>query len=185
MAPVVAAALPTTPLTDQTALAFMLDNTQITTIAYALTLEAASCPVSAAEITALCGQIPQRGPTLGMQFAQCGHDAIVALWIRLIAENTDVAAFADAAWALYQSRMAQPTPSLASQAVSAAGAVCNEVAAIVKSEPPVPPEEAERRFAICQGCEGFLPDAGRCSRCGCVMRVKTTFRTASCPLGNW
>jgi hypothetical protein len=163
----------------------MLDNTQLNQIMYALTLNSASCPAAAAEVTTLCGQIPERGPNMGAQFNQCGHDALLALWTRLVAENPDVAAFADSEWATYQSRISQPMPSLTTQAMNVAGALTAEAAAIVKSEPPVDPAESQRRFGVCQQCDCFTPDTARCSQCGCYMRVKTTFRTAVCPQGKW
>ena len=163
----------------------MLDDTQLNQIMYALTLNAASCPAAATEVINLCGQIPERGANMGAQFNQCGHDALLALWKRLVSDHTDVAACADSEWTLYQSRISQPMPSLATQAVNAAGALCTEAVAIVKSEPPVAPDEAQRRFAICQQCDCLNPDSARCSECGCYMRVKTTFRTAVCPQGKW
>ncbi len=88
-------------------------------------------------------------------------------------------------WATYQSRISQPMPSLAAQAMNVAGAVVSEAAAIVKSEPPVPPEEAQRRYAICEQCDCFNVVDARCSKCGCYMRVKTAFRSATCPDGKW
>jgi hypothetical protein len=163
----------------------MLDNTQLNQIMYALTLNAASCPAAATEVTTLCGQIPERGQNMSAQFNQCGHDALLALWTQLIAANPDVAAFADSEWATYQSRISQPMPSLATQAMNVAGALTAEAVAIVKSEPPVDPVESQRRFGICQQCDCFNPDTARCSQCGCYMRVKTTFRTAVCPQGKW
>lgn len=122
---------------------------------------------------------------MSAQFNRCGHDALLALWKRLVMENPDIAAFAEAEWALYQSRISQPMPSLAAQAAGATGALFQEAAAIVKSEPPVDPAESQRRFAICEQCDSFNPDSVRCSQCGCYMRVKTTFRTAVCPQGKW
>ena len=40
------------------------------------------------------------------------------------------------------------------------------------------------RWDICLGCE-FFKDSGRCSKCGCFMKVKTQFIHASCPVGKW
>jgi len=162
----------------------MLDEAQLKQIMYALTLNAAACP-AATEITNLCGQIPQRGPNMSAQFNQCGHDALLALWKRLVIENSEVEAFADSEWALYQTRISQPMPPIATQAMNAAGALASEAVAIVKSEPPVDPDEAQRRFGICEQCDYFNPDTARCSKCGCYMRVKTAFRTATCPEGKW
>ena len=163
----------------------MLDDTQLQQVMYALTLNAAACSTAATEVTSLCGAIPQRGPDMGAQFNQCGHDALLALWKRLMSEHPEVAAFADSEWATYQSRISQPMPSLAAQAMNVAGAVVSEAAAIVKSEPPVPPEVAQRRYAICEQCDCFNVVDARCSKCGCYMRVKTAFRSATCPDGKW
>ena len=165
-----------------------LDDTQLKTIMYALTLKTADCPAAVDEVTALCGQIPERGPQMREQLNQCGHVQLFALWRRLVDENADVAAFAEAEWTLYQERQAQPPasmPSLAQQAFSAAGALCAEAKAILKSEAPVAPKESARRFALCEQCEFFKTDEARCTQCGCYMRVKTRFRTAQCPKGKW
>jgi hypothetical protein len=41
-------------------------------------------------------------------------------------------------------------------------------------------EEADRRLAICRGCERF--SSGMCAECGCVMTAKVRFHAAKCPL---
>jgi len=76
-------------------------------------------------------------------------------------------------------------PSPVRQAVSAAGALCAEAKAILKSAAAVTPEESARRMEICEQCEFFKADEARCTQCGCYMKVKTKFRTASCPKGKW
>ena len=166
----------------------MLDNTQLKTIIYALTLKAVECPSAVDDVVALCGQIPERGPQMSEQFNRCGHAPLFALWRQLVDENPDVATFAEAEWTLYQERLAQPPasmPPLTQQAFSAAGALCAEAKAILKSEAPVAPEEASRRMNLCEQCEFFKADEARCTQCGCYMRVKTRFRTAKCPRGKW
>lgn len=41
------------------------------------------------------------------------------------------------------------------------------------------------RLQICEGCEKFDAEPGRCTECGCFMRTKTQLAAASCPLGKW
>lgn len=41
------------------------------------------------------------------------------------------------------------------------------------------------RLKICEGCEKFDAEPGRCTECGCFMRTKTQLAAASCPLGKW
>jgi len=42
---------------------------------------------------------------------------------------------------------------------------------------------AERRIAICQECPEYKLFV--CTKCGCMMPVKTRLRGASCPLNKW
>lgn len=65
----------------------------------------------------------------------------------------------------------------------------------------VDPTTMQTRLAICQGCEHYQLSTGTCgtlliggqvehegeikSLCGCVMKLKTKFSLASCPLGKW
>lgn len=46
-------------------------------------------------------------------------------------------------------------------------------------------EETARRLDICKTCPFFLARSERCSKCGCFMRLKTTLKQASCPVGKW
>ena len=41
------------------------------------------------------------------------------------------------------------------------------------------------RLQICEGCDKFDAEPGRCTECGCFMRTKTQFASASCPLKKW
>ena len=43
----------------------------------------------------------------------------------------------------------------------------------------------KERLEICAGCEFFIPDQQRCSKCGCAMAFKTRLKSASCPIGKW
>lgn len=44
-------------------------------------------------------------------------------------------------------------------------------------------EKHEERYAICSACE-FL-HAGRCSKCGCFMKLKAKFEAMKCPEQKW
>lgn len=52
-----------------------------------------------------------------------------------------------------------------------------------------PPEELERRKAICAGCEFWDSEAfggtGRCVKCGCSTWAKLQMASESCPVGKW
>jgi len=161
-----------------------MSDDRLKQIVYALTLNVVSCPAAVERVTATCGAIPQRGPNLMAQVAQCGgQDALLALWRDLIASDPTIAAYASDQWNSYVA--ATTMPPLASQAVNAASSVLDEAGAIVSKTPPVSADEAERRFNICLGCDFLSQDDQRCSQCGCFMRFKATFRSAQCPAGKW
>lgn len=46
-------------------------------------------------------------------------------------------------------------------------------------------ETAEARLAICRGCPFFRHSDERCSKCGCVMAIKTYLKAEKCPVGKW
>ncbi len=161
-----------------------MSDDELKQIMYALTVNAASCPAAVGRVTTACGAIPQRGPDLMTQLAQCGGpDALLALWRELIDNDPNIVSYADEQWAKYVAATTMPGPL--TQAVNAASAAVQETTAIMKQTPPVSAEEAERRFNICLGCEFLSQDDLRCSQCGCFMRFKTAFRTATCPVGKW
>jgi hypothetical protein len=54
---------------------------------------------------------------------------------------------------------------------------------VVKDPVPVPDEVQEQRMSICHQCNKFRN--GRCTECGCFMRVKTKFSEVECPIGKW
>lgn len=55
----------------------------------------------------------------------------------------------------------------------------------IGNKPKHTPEEANKRFDICQGCEHFIKMTGQCKKCGCFMKAKTTLAAATCPVGKW
>jgi hypothetical protein len=52
-------------------------------------------------------------------------------------------------------------------------------------------EEAQRRLEICKGneeyypCDYYFKATGNCKRCGCFVKLKTKFKTQSCPINKW
>jgi hypothetical protein len=71
-------------------------------------------------------------------------------------------------------------PSLFQQARNLAGAVA---AAVASGLEPAPPEERERRLAICRECEHFT--GTRCRKCGCVARWKVKLAAWHCPIDKF
>ena len=53
------------------------------------------------------------------------------------------------------------------------------------SQPRSDKELAKSRLAICNTCPAFNKRLAKCTKCGCFMRLKTTLRQASCPIGKW
>lgn len=55
--------------------------------------------------------------------------------------------------------------------------------------PKAPPEEIERRRAICRACEhlGTIPviNQPKCNVCGCPILTKTQLLNSHCPKGKW
>jgi len=45
-------------------------------------------------------------------------------------------------------------------------------------------EERKRRWEICLSCPALTPK-GRCTKCGCYMRLKTKLAGQICPLDKW
>lgn len=46
-------------------------------------------------------------------------------------------------------------------------------------------ELIESRLAICNTCPAFSKALQKCRKCGCFMKLKSTLRQASCPIGKW
>jgi recombinational DNA repair protein RecR len=45
--------------------------------------------------------------------------------------------------------------------------------------------EQQRRYNICEVCEHFSERQQRCKLCGCFLKNKVTFKSASCPIQKW
>jgi hypothetical protein len=43
----------------------------------------------------------------------------------------------------------------------------------------------ESRLEICNSCEWFHKRLAKCRKCGCFMKLKSTLKQASCPIGKW
>lgn len=43
----------------------------------------------------------------------------------------------------------------------------------------------ESRLEICNSCEWFHKRLAKCRKCGCFMKLKSTLKQASCPVGKW
>ncbi len=43
----------------------------------------------------------------------------------------------------------------------------------------------ESRLEICNTCEWFNRRMVKCNKCGCFMKLKTTLKQATCPIGKW
>lgn len=41
------------------------------------------------------------------------------------------------------------------------------------------------RLEICMGCEHLNKRLVKCNKCGCFMKLKTTLKSAKCPIGKW
>lgn len=66
----------------------------------------------------------------------------------------------------------------------------NSAAGFVASGFKVTPvEEIQRRLDICSKCENFDPSGfnrtGRCTECGCSIKLKIRMASAECPVSKW
>lgn len=75
-------------------------------------------------------------------------------------------------------------PGLLQKAVNFAGAVANHLATGAHAAPP---EVIEERMAICKGCDYYNQEDESCKhkKCGCRMKVKSSWLDASCPIQKW
>jgi len=53
------------------------------------------------------------------------------------------------------------------------------------SQPRSDKDLIESRLAICNTCEFFYKRLNKCRKCGCFMKLKSTLKQASCPVGKW
>lgn len=54
-----------------------------------------------------------------------------------------------------------------------------------KDQPRALDEIKQKRLEICKKCEHFIKLTHQCSKCGCLMDLKTKLRNASCPIDKW
>jgi len=47
------------------------------------------------------------------------------------------------------------------------------------------PEYAVKRLDICASCDRLFKPTYTCKECGCFMKIKTSLKSAECPLGKW
>jgi len=77
-------------------------------------------------------------------------------------------------------------PPVSEQLVNAAKAVVRVAVATAEQKPVfAEPDEVERRRGACAGCEFWIADRRRCSKCGCYTNKKILLATEKCPAGNW
>jgi hypothetical protein len=43
----------------------------------------------------------------------------------------------------------------------------------------------ESRYSICKGCPEFISLTTQCKQCGCIMKIKSGLKAATCPIGKW
>lgn len=89
---------------------------------------------------------------------------------------------------IVQPRSEPPLPPIAQRVANFSRAVELQLAAKRKGIPwHIADEEAERRRAICQGCDHHRPSDDTCAhpQCGCPLKRKARWSQASCPLGHW
>lgn len=101
------------------------------------------------------------------------------------------------AWSRSQQSPDPPLPSLAAQALSAAGAAVRVAVAAVNGQAVLVPDEVyEGRLRVCRGvpgagqpsCPNYRAEDDRCGGaqgCGCFLGLKARTATESCPIGKW
>jgi hypothetical protein len=80
-----------------------------------------------------------------------------------------------------------PLPPMATRALNLTVQSAEELAAIARGVPAIPPEESARRVAICRSnaCGKWRTSDETCSMCGCPMTKKAPWRSAICLAGMW
>lgn len=46
-------------------------------------------------------------------------------------------------------------------------------------------QDSTSRLNICNTCEFFDRQQGRCTKCGCYMKIKAQLKAEKCPIGKW
>jgi hypothetical protein len=66
------------------------------------------------------------------------------------------------------------------------GSAKDIISGVVVGEGLIASDEVHaHRMKVCGGCEFFLKEDKRCSKCGCFMEVKSKFIKTTCPLDRW
>lgn len=78
-------------------------------------------------------------------------------------------------------RETRPLPSIAKQIANFSQAIVEHVST---GRVHVGEEDYKKRIDICNLCNYFRDD-GRCSICGCYMKVKARWESQKCPFGLW
>lgn len=68
-----------------------------------------------------------------------------------------------------------PAATMAASAIRAAAGFVASGGAVVDAA------ERDRRLAICRECPEFVPDQGRCRKCGCYANLKARIARSVCP----
>jgi len=76
----------------------------------------------------------------------------------------------------------QKMPSLIQQAKNLGGSVINHIKEGMKQATP---EKQKERLDICYKCPLYAADSGRCTSCGCFLKVKASWESSKCPKGHW
>jgi hypothetical protein len=79
-------------------------------------------------------------------------------------------------------RQCKSLPPLAKQITNVTLATLKWVAA---GRPIRSKEEQAAILETCKGCEFYMLDKGRCSKCGCYLKQKIKMATEACPVGKW
>ena len=73
-------------------------------------------------------------------------------------------------------------PSLISKVINFGKALVEHAAAGAKT---VDAGLARLRLALCEECDYYSRSNDACAKCGCHMKLKTTWPEQHCPLGKW
>lgn len=51
--------------------------------------------------------------------------------------------------------------------------------------PLAPDDIKDARLKICNSCEFLFTPTSQCKKCGCFVKIKTSFAIFECPIGKW
>jgi hypothetical protein len=63
--------------------------------------------------------------------------------------------------------------------------IANAFVHLLHGLPQAPWGLAARRMRICRACPLFIAQSERCSKCGCHLSTKTSWKLSTCPEGKW